>query len=252
MSRPRRLDPSIARYVSDPVIARTYDRTFAYNPLFASDAAFVDAHVRPGARVLDLGAGTGRHVVQLARRGCRVVGLDLSAHMLALARDKLAEEGLRAALVQADMLRLPFAPGPRFDAILLMFSTLGLVHGAAAREALVAWAARLLAPGGVLLVHVHNQDYVRSAHRTVSARATEKVGQMLGLLEPGDHIVRNYRGRVDLRLHSFTREELVDLLDGAGLRVRELVGLNDRRDGPCTHADVDRFANGFLVAAQCK
>ncbi len=43
-----------------------------------------------GSRILDMGCGTGRHSVELARRGYRIVGVDLSAGMLAEAR-KAAE-----------------------------------------------------------------------------------------------------------------------------------------------------------------
>jgi SAM-dependent methyltransferase len=57
--------------------------------------------------VLDLGCGPGRDVDFLGRLGCRVVGLDLSAGMLAQARSRLPG----GAFVQADLRRLPFAAG---------------------------------------------------------------------------------------------------------------------------------------------
>jgi len=76
------------------------------------------------------------------------------------------------------------------------------------------------------------------------------VQRWLGELEPGDHIVQEYRGVVDLRLHSFTLQEIRDLLAEARLHLVEVQGLNDRRDGYCESANLDRDANGFLVAAQ--
>lgn len=62
-----------------------------------------------GARVLDVGCGTGWLAQRLARRGWRVVGLDPSAAMLARAAGRLP-------VVRGDGLRLPFADGA-FDAV---------------------------------------------------------------------------------------------------------------------------------------
>ncbi|MFH0910341.1 MAG: class I SAM-dependent methyltransferase [Planctomycetota bacterium] len=243
------LDPSVVAYVNHPGIARLYDAYFARHPLFAYDTEFVHRHIPPGSRVLDLGAGTGRHLVALARRGDRVVGLDLSAHMLAAAREKLRNTRLHAPLVQADMLRLPLADSARFDAILLMFSTLGMVHGAERRLEFLRSLRCFLAPEGRLLLHVHNDRYRFSPHKGRMTRLAEVLGVLLDRIEPGDHILRRYRGLVDLRLHSFSLGELMALVEDAGLRLAHLEGLNDRRDGPCEGEDIDRHANGFLLVA---
>lgn len=68
-------------------------------------------HLRPGARVLDLGCGPGRDVRFLNEMGFQGLGLDRSAGMLAEARQRVA-----APFVQADMRALPFADG-RFDGV---------------------------------------------------------------------------------------------------------------------------------------
>lgn len=59
----------------------------------------------PGGRLLDLGCGLGRHARELARRGFAVVGVDVSAEVLAIARKRAAEAGLdeKVRFVQADM-----------------------------------------------------------------------------------------------------------------------------------------------------
>jgi demethylmenaquinone methyltransferase/2-methoxy-6-polyprenyl-1,4-benzoquinol methylase len=61
----------------------------------------------PGARVLDLGCGTGK-LAELLAEEARVVGLDLSQHMLVTANERLGE---RIAFVRGSMFALPFADG---------------------------------------------------------------------------------------------------------------------------------------------
>jgi SAM-dependent methyltransferase len=250
MSERPRLDPTIREYVTRPEIAEDYDRYFARHPLFPFEADFVAGYVVPGSRVLDCGTGTGRHLLPLARAGCRVAGVDLSAPMLRVLGRKLAGSGLEAYLVRADLRELPFAPGPRFDAVLLMFSMLGLIHPAAERERLLRRLAGLLRPDGWLLAHVHNDRYRHSPHTPVR-RLRERVKVHAGRLEKGDHLIQRYRGLEELRLHSFTRAEIVSLLGAGGaLEVTEVIGLNDRRDGPCEGDDPDRDPNGFFLSAR--
>src|SRR5215472_2918927 len=83
----------------------------------------------PGAALLDLACGQGRHAIALAQRGYRVTGLDLSASHLALARQAAAAEGVAVTWVEADMRALP--PGP-FDAVINLFSAFGYLESDAA------------------------------------------------------------------------------------------------------------------------
>ncbi len=79
--------------------AAVYDAITEYGSLLL-------AHIGPGARLLDLGCGSGRDAAWLTARGASVIGADLSAGMLALAR-----AAIPGRLVQLDMRRLPFANG---------------------------------------------------------------------------------------------------------------------------------------------
>ncbi|WP_262286764.1 demethylmenaquinone methyltransferase [Micromonospora sp. MA102] len=99
--------------------------------------------LRPGERVLDVGAGTGVSTEELARSGAFAVGVDLSTGMLAVGRR------LRPAvpLVAGDALRLPFPDGA-FDAVTISFALRNVVDlDAALRE-----FARIVRPGGRLVV----------------------------------------------------------------------------------------------------
>lgn len=61
-----------------------------------------------GAALLDVGTGTGRAAIALARRGARVTGVDASAEMLAVARDRAAQAGVEVAFDLGDAHALPF------------------------------------------------------------------------------------------------------------------------------------------------
>jgi SAM-dependent methyltransferase len=129
----------------------------------------IEAAVGPGARLLELGVGTGRIALPLHRRGCRVVGVDLSLPMLGRYRAKAAALGLPPpAVLRADATRLPFRDGCA-DGVLEVH-VLHLVP--AWREAL-AEACRVLAPGGVVLVGRGGRDHGDGPRRQIRRRFDE-------------------------------------------------------------------------------
>lgn len=115
-STPERYDRGV-RWLSGGRIGEIYDRVAA------------TAGARAGARILDVGTGTGGVALACARRGAAVVGIDANPDMLAVARRKAADEGLagRVELVELGAMEIEdrFAPGT-FDgaASCLVFSEL--------------------------------------------------------------------------------------------------------------------------------
>src|SRR5215212_8947602 len=69
-------------------------------------------------RVLELGCGTGRLTIPIARTGARIVGIDRSAPMLARARQRLRRARLAALLLRGDIRQLPFRQRTRFDLVM--------------------------------------------------------------------------------------------------------------------------------------
>jgi len=59
-------------------------------------------------RILDIGCGTGRHSIELAKRGYNVVGIDLSESMLKRAKEKARNENVKVDFIQADARELNF------------------------------------------------------------------------------------------------------------------------------------------------
>lgn len=83
-----------------------YDQNpFTQNTIAEVDFFLSLVPLSVGASILDMGCGTGRHAVELAKRGYRVTGVDISEGMLEVARKKAETEGASVRWVQADAIR---------------------------------------------------------------------------------------------------------------------------------------------------
>lgn len=119
---------------------------------------------RPVGRLVDIGTGTGRMIELFGREAQQALGIDRSPDMLRVARAKLAEAGLDAELRQGDMYALPLPSGSADTVIIHQ-----VLHYAQQPAAAVNEAARLLAPGGRLLIvdfapHDREELRARDAH----------------------------------------------------------------------------------------
>jgi SAM-dependent methyltransferase len=242
--------PSLAEYVGSETLATKYDTHFGETELFDYDKEFLDEVLPAKGRMLDLGCGTGRHVAHFAGRGWEVAGVDLSEPMLQEAARKLAAASLEAELYRADILDLSFLAPASFDAVICMFSTLGMIREPQLRLRAVCEATKCLAPGGVFVAHVHNRLHFL---RWIGGRRDlfEAFVRRLGGGEPvGDCIMHNYRGELDLYLHNFTLGELLALVRRAGLKIIKALPLNERRNGEARGLFNRIMSNGFIVAAR--
>ncbi len=132
----------------DASLARLYD-TF---PFDADLPFYLELAAAQGGRVLELACGSGRILLPLARAGHRVVGLDASPHMLALARAKLAAVGpdvaARVELARGDMRAFALA-GP-FDLVIIAVKSFAYLTERADQQRALAAVAAHLRPGGLL------------------------------------------------------------------------------------------------------
>jgi SAM-dependent methyltransferase len=121
-------------------------------------------------RALDLGAGVGLHAVPLAEQGYAVVAIDTSRALLSELRRACPE----ATTVEADLRAAPAVTEGVFELVLCMGDTLTHLPSPGAAADAIGAAARMLAPGGRLLIAV--RDYGRplaGAARVVPVRADE-------------------------------------------------------------------------------
>ena len=106
--------------------------------------------------VLELGCGTGRIAVPVARAGARIVGIDRSDEMLARARKRLIRARLqkRLTLVRGDIRELPFAARTRFSAVLAAYGILQSLTRERDLMRTFASVARVLRRGGLFAIDV--------------------------------------------------------------------------------------------------
>jgi SAM-dependent methyltransferase len=232
-----------------------YDRLHAPGrvPAIAGDVEFYRRWARrTGGPVLELACGTGRVAIPIARDGRQIVGLDLSPHMLRLARAKAG--GLRATFVRGTMRR--FDLGRKFRLILIPFRSFQAMLTSAEQRDCLGCVRRHLAPGGLAIVNVfdprleycvHGRSRVLSRYRTacdpatgrtirivVRERSNDALRQLL--TERWECVVRDRRGRVversvrTLTIRWTYRWEMRHLLELCGLEPVACFG--DFREGP--------------------
>ncbi len=121
---------------------------------------YLNAAREQGEPVLELGCGTGRVLLPIARAGIRITGFDLSPHMLARLRTKLAEEPRevrgRVELIEGDMTKLDL--GRRFRLIAIPFRPFQHLLTVEDQIACLQGVGRHLAPGGRLIFDFFQVD----------------------------------------------------------------------------------------------
>ena len=162
--------------------AGIYDATRGWPPAVAAQigAGLYQAlapFAQPGerVRVVEAGAGTGRVLLPLAAEGAWTVGMDISAGMLGVLREKAAAANLRAAVrvVRGDASQLPFA-AHIFDAAMMVH----VLHLVDDWRPVLAEIERIVRPGGALAFgrdeHARGEDWLtaRWAERLAEAGDT--------------------------------------------------------------------------------
>ncbi|MBL9003485.1 MAG: methyltransferase domain-containing protein [Myxococcales bacterium] len=110
-----------------------------------------------GGRVLDVGCGYGRHAMEMAARGYKTVGLDLSLPLLIRATDAARRVGVNVDFVHGDMREMTFEN--EFDGAYCFYTTFGFFDDDTNRR-VAAGIAKSLKPGGRFVLEMINRDYL--------------------------------------------------------------------------------------------
>ena len=180
-----------------------------------------------GESVLDMGCGTGRHSIELAKRGFVVTGVDQSAGMLSVARRNALAAGVSPTFIQADARE--WSSGGSFDtAICLCEGGVGLIEAGESAEAhdtaILSNVAKSLKPGAPFLLTCLN------GYSTIRQMKDEHIAD--GRFDPAT-MYASYQDEWDLpsgvtvvnvRERLFIAPEVVAMLTRCGFRVENVYG----------------------------
>jgi SAM-dependent methyltransferase len=239
------------------VIAPFYDSEHAH---FSEDLDLYlnFAEACGGGKILELACGSGRALLPLAREGYQLTGVDTSASMLAIARQRLQEEGLaeRCTLVQHDMTTLQL--GQKFRLAFIALGSFAHIIARPLQQRALAAVRAHLSPGGTFIVDISNADarYLESMGGQMLHQGTwprEDGSYLTHFLSPVTaadshlleltHFYDQYRQGgtiqrtvVNTHLYLFERAEMELLLEQAGFVVKDVYGDYDlspfRLDSP--------------------
>jgi len=174
--------------------------------------------VDPNALVLDAGGGTGRWAVRMARKGCKVILMDVSEKMLKIAAKKVKEEGLRHKITteKGDITKTGYAD-ETFDMILcehtlFLFKEPGI---------LIKELKRVLKKKARLIISGHNR-YVQSLACLPEKPNPDKIDNALNILLRKKYNTMSKRGKV--KIYTWTPNEFRTILERNGFRVEKIIG----------------------------
>lgn len=189
-----------------------------------------------GGRVLDVGCGYGRHAMEMAARGYKTVGLDLSLPLLIRATDAARRVGVNVDFVHGDMREMTF--DSEFDGAYCFYTTFGFFDDDTNRR-VAAGIAKALKPGGRFVLEMINRDYLigdlpcRVWWQGDGCVVLEEVDfnyftsrlqvQRQIILESGRQLEQ------DISIRAYSLHEIGKVLTHAGFRVLEVSGNLDLR-----------------------
>ncbi len=269
------LPPGVARgtwdYVQSEPIAVEYDQFHAGHPLLELDrqlvleiaSSYEASNQQEALRALDLGCGTGRVMMPLARRGWQVLGVDLSQSMLEQVHSKWTGGEVESGSVHrggkvfggggdvfgalGNLAQLEFLQTASFDLAYCLYSSIGMVQGRSNRVGMMREVGRSLRKEGRLIVHVHNRgtwwrdpggvkrclsDRWRSFRESRKQRGLQNSRD--SRWQYGDRVYA-YRGLPSMYLHIFSARELKADLRASGFRLERWIVLNRTSSGLLRH-----------------
>ena len=212
-----------------------------------------------GERILDMACGSGRHSLELTRRGFSVVGADISAELIEIAKRDAAEQDLDATFVEGDLRDLDFEG--EFDIVLnLNDGAIGYLETDEENHRTFEVISRCLRSGGRNLVQLPNVLYAK-AHlpqrswipsstmiELVEHRWNKSDRYMEGAMIPirfGEQL-ENLDKRIEFRQRLYTVDELREIYESVGMSLENVFHGSGKRREP-TDSQFEIFAAAIKI-----
>ncbi len=163
-------DPDWWRKIFDELYLATDARSIANDEITRTEVDLIEKLLepRPDDLILDLCAGQGRHSLELSRRGYEnIVLIDYSMPLLILGYHVARRQDIVLNFIRCDA-RFLCLTESSFDHVIIMGNSFGYFRNDADNFAILAEVARILKPGGKILVDLINRDYMMNQFRPQS------------------------------------------------------------------------------------
>lgn len=221
-------------------IAHLYDVDMGRNMAFDDAAFYVELAGFANGRVLEIGCGNGRILLELLRHGVDAVGIDASVRMLQELRHKAAARGVDAAVCRMDARALAFRD--TFAVVLCPYSLITYMTASDDAARMLAGIRSALAPAGTVVVDAFiprhgvpsdafTVDYrrehrsgvlVRSKRVAAVSASTHRIERRYELVAADGRLVERIDTYEDIRL--YWPEDIVDLLTTSGFAIERTWG----------------------------
>ncbi|MHC4599758.1 MAG: class I SAM-dependent methyltransferase [Planctomycetota bacterium] len=176
--------------MADDAFLKTFDRFVKWPLRLKKEGPFIESFLEAisAKKVVDAGAGTGRHAVHLAERGYEVTAADVASCMVEETGRFAREKGVTVNVVRCAFADLAeHVPGSQ-DAVICLGNSLAMLPDAEGVRRSLSAFARVLRPGGVILLHLLNYVGLRAQDKRISRPTPLEDGGLLVKffdLEPG-------------------------------------------------------------------
>lgn len=214
---------------------------------------------RGDERILDMACGSGRHALELRRRGFEVVGVDISPELIEIARGEALAASLDVEFVLADLRELPYED--EFDLVLnLNDGAIGYLESDEENRRAFATISRALKPGGRNLAQLPNVLYARehlpqrswipasSMVELVEHRWNKSAKRLEGLMVAAHfgQVLDGLDG-IEFTQRLYTVEELQEIYASVGMSIERTFHGNGRPKEP-TASQFELFATAVKAA----
>lgn len=190
--------------------------------------------LKRGSKIFDLACGHGRHSIELAKRGYKVIGQDLNNYFLQQARKDAKKAGVKVDFIQGDMREIAFEN--EFDAVLNLFTAFGYLESDEEDQKVLSQVHKALKRGGYFFLDVNNRERILKEFQPKGWQMNEdgsvvlmdhefdfENGRMIDTrtwIEPG----KKKREEVIISLRMYTLAELKRMLQTATLKLTTAYG----------------------------